>query len=66
MQHLKIGCHKWNLSKIKDFPLFSMHNIVIVCFLIEFVFRTILEWMCGEGHIYSTIDEEHFRATDAF
>ncbi|XP_072949171.1 replication protein A 32 kDa subunit [Epargyreus clarus] len=26
----------------------------------------ILEWMCGEGHIYSTIDEEHFRATDAY
>ncbi|XP_077286394.1 replication protein A2 [Arctopsyche grandis] len=25
----------------------------------------ILEWMCGEGHIYSTIDEDHFRATDA-
>ncbi|XP_013186863.1 replication protein A 32 kDa subunit [Amyelois transitella] len=29
-------------------------------------FENILEWMCGEGHIYSTIDEEHFRATDAF
>ncbi|KAJ2949054.1 hypothetical protein O0L34_g5995 [Tuta absoluta] len=29
-------------------------------------FDNILEWMCGEGHIYSTIDEEHFRATDAF
>lgn len=29
-------------------------------------FQNILEWMCGEGHIYSTIDEEHFRATDAF
>ncbi|CAB3221900.1 unnamed protein product [Arctia plantaginis] len=29
-------------------------------------FEKILEWMCGEGHIYSTIDEEHFRATDAF
>ncbi|VVC89317.1 unnamed protein product [Leptidea sinapis] len=26
----------------------------------------ILEWMCSEGHIYSTIDEEHFRATEAF
>ncbi|CAF4917887.1 unnamed protein product [Pieris macdunnoughi] len=29
-------------------------------------FENILEWMCNEGHIYSTIDEEHFRATDAF
>ncbi|KAF9418793.1 hypothetical protein HW555_004460 [Spodoptera exigua] len=29
-------------------------------------FENILEWMCGEGHIYSTIDEEHYRATDAF
>ncbi|CAK1551068.1 unnamed protein product [Leptosia nina] len=29
-------------------------------------FDNILEWMCNEGHIYSTIDEEHFRATDAF
>ncbi|KAM3965187.1 replication protein A2 [Aphomia sociella] len=29
-------------------------------------FEQILDWMCGEGHIYSTIDEEHFRATDAF
>ncbi|XP_045772892.1 replication protein A 32 kDa subunit [Maniola jurtina] len=28
-------------------------------------FENTLEWMCGEGHIYSTIDEEHFRATDA-
>nr|XP_026492256.1 spindle assembly abnormal protein 6 homolog [Vanessa tameamea] len=28
-------------------------------------FGNILEWMWGEGHIYSTIDEEHFRATDA-
>lgn len=27
--------------------------------------ESILEWMCGEGHIYSTIDEEHFRATDS-
>lgn len=32
----------------------------------EMEFNNILEWMCGEGHIYSTIDEEHFRATDAF
>lgn len=29
-------------------------------------FENILEWMCCEGHIYSTIDEEHYRATDAF
>ncbi|CAG4956043.1 replication protein A 32 kDa subunit [Colias croceus] len=29
-------------------------------------FENILELMCNEGHIYSTIDEEHFRATDAF
>ncbi|CAH2096249.1 unnamed protein product [Euphydryas editha] len=28
-------------------------------------FEKILQWMWNEGHIYSTIDEEHFRVTDA-
>ncbi|CAG9561961.1 unnamed protein product [Danaus chrysippus] len=29
----------------------------------EVELENILEFMCNEGHIYSTIDEEHFRAT---
>ncbi|GBP91807.1 Replication protein A 32 kDa subunit [Eumeta japonica] len=28
--------------------------------------ENILEWMCGEGHIYTTMNDEHFRATDAY
>jgi len=24
-----------------------------------------LDWLSGEGHIYSTIDDDHFKTTDA-
>lgn len=27
--------------------------------------REAIDWLGCEGHVYSTIDEEHFRATDA-
>ena len=29
------------------------------------VFSDAVEFLSGEGHIYSTIDEEHYRSTDA-
>ena len=27
--------------------------------------RAAVEFLCNEGHIYSTIDDEHFKSTDA-
>lgn len=28
--------------------------------------RSTLEWLSNEGHIYSTIDDDHFRSTDSY
>ena len=28
-------------------------------------FRDAIEFLSGEGHIYSTIDDEHFKSTDS-
>ena len=27
--------------------------------------REALEWLSGEGHVYSTIDDDHFKSTDS-
>ena len=27
--------------------------------------RAAVEFLCNEGHIYSTIDDEHFKSNDA-
>ena len=27
--------------------------------------KAAVEFLCNEGHIYSTIDDEHFKSTDA-
>ena len=37
-----------------------------VFFFFFFFFRSTLEWLSNEGHIYSTIDDDHFRSTDSY
>ncbi len=40
-----------------------------VCFLLTRVillyFREAVEFLSSEGHIYSTIDDEHYKSTDS-
>ena len=35
-----------------------------VCVVVFLFFRAAVEFLCNEGHIYSTIDDEHFKSTD--
>ena len=30
-----------------------------------FIFRDAIEFLSSEGHIYSTIDDDHYKATDS-
>ena len=52
------------------FLLFVCFVFVIVFVFVEniilifFFFRSTLEWLSNEGHIYSTIDDDHYKSTD--
>ena len=51
------------------FLLFDCFVFVIVFVFVEniiliFFFRSTLEWLSNEGHIYSTIDDDHYKSTD--
>uniref|UniRef100_A0A4W3K7Q9 Replication protein A2 n=1 Tax=Callorhinchus milii TaxID=7868 RepID=A0A4W3K7Q9_CALMI len=39
----------------------SQHLVIAVCFFS----RQAVEFLSNEGHIYSTVDEDHYRSTDA-
>ena len=43
--------------------LISLSHAVSVRVVFLF-FRASVEFLCNEGHIYSTIDDEHFKSTD--
>ena len=40
-------------------------RILLICGL-YLVSRAAVEFLCNEGHIYSTIDDEHFKSTDNY
>lgn len=39
-----------------------IHSFVLSLSLFSLLFRQALEFLSGEGHIYSTTDDDHFRA----
>ena len=56
-------------SHLIVFLLFDCFVFVIVFVFVEnffffFFFRSTLEWLSNEGHIYSTIDDDHYKSTD--
>ena len=48
----------------------SLHPLVLCCsgdvmMMSLCSSRGAVEFLCNEGHIYSTIDDEHFKSTEA-
>ena len=66
----KVGQHGYGEKNIKwGCPCLKVHlflvwefTLLVNCILFS---RAAVEFLCNEGHIYSTIDDEHFKSTEA-
>ena len=48
------------------FPLAKNLKETLTYIINFFHFRNALDFLCNEGHIYSTIDDEHYKSTEDY
>uniref|UniRef100_A0A3B4E757 OB domain-containing protein n=1 Tax=Pygocentrus nattereri TaxID=42514 RepID=A0A3B4E757_PYGNA len=54
-----------NQSQVGQNPQSPQHDFRLVCvsFFVSFCSRTCLKFLINEGHIFSTVDDDHFKST---